>query len=535
MVASATSARDSTPTTELVAGGRGRRPGSPPNGRHPGRRFAAGPPGSRPGLGPVRSPAGFRSPARRPRKHAAATAVESRRSSRTASRCPERPGPAPRRQWCHGRRAVRPQRRTPRPETSSLKFAAAPPICRESRRRGGDSAGVERLPDRRAARPERPPSGGGETRVPARPRVAGLGRPPPPPRRRSGCRPFLRPFGRRPFPGDAGTRDPGPGGDRPRRGSCGAAPTASRRIPRHFVSPATSSSCGSTRPGNRRLRRTAGGFSTRSVAAARGGLKDDPRGQPEVPPRCTSTTPTRAPASRLRPDSPRSCPRLAVKFARAMSPRQTTRSSGPTWACQPVLQDHVVHLVDRAERPTEEVQRVDVAQMQIGPDPPRGCRRPAAPHVPRHRSQTVGAGSRPRRNPSRPGLKGLAELGLVDPLQPLPGHDVGGQRQDLQPTCVSCSAVVRPGSTSPRTRCAARRRTRARDRGRYRTCSTTTLMWRVGPGTHLCTWPCTFTQPSGTSRRGRCVSSSSGRPAMYNVLQTSSKPSRCAATVPSNS
>ena len=219
---------------------------------------------------------------------------------------------------CPGGRAVRPQRRTPRPETSSLKFAAAPPICRESRRRGGDSAGVERRRDARAGKASGrwPRSPASTAAPPVRlPAVLAAIRPPTLSRRR-----------RDPFPG--------PGGDRPRRGSCGAAPTASRRIPRHFVSPATSSSCGSTRPGNRRLRRTAGGFSTRSVAAARGGLKDDPRGQPGVPPRCTATTPTRAPASRLRPDSPRSRPRLAVKFARAMSPRQTTRSSGPTWACQ---------------------------------------------------------------------------------------------------------------------------------------------------------------------------------------------------------
>ena len=35
----------------------------------------------------------------------------------------------------------------------------------------------------------------------------------------------------------------------------------------------------------------------------------------------------------------------------------------------PALQDHAVHLVDGGERPTEEVQPVDVAQMQIGPHP----------------------------------------------------------------------------------------------------------------------------------------------------------------------
>ena len=81
-----------------------------------------------------------------------------------------------------------------------------------------------------------------------------------------------------------------------------------------------------------------------------------------------------------------------------------------------------------------------------------------------------------------------------------------------RPTCVSCCAVVRPGTRSPRTIDAARRRTAVSDRGRYRVCSTTTLMCRVPEGAHLCRCPCTFTQPSGTSRSGTCVNSSSGLP-----------------------
>ena len=69
---------DSTPATELVAGGEDA-------GRllrrrtvaTLGRRFAAGPPGAGQDSDPFRSPAGLHSPARQPQKHVAATAVES--------------------------------------------------------------------------------------------------------------------------------------------------------------------------------------------------------------------------------------------------------------------------------------------------------------------------------------------------------------------------------------------------------------------------------------------------------------------------
>ena len=103
------------------------------------------------------------------------------------------------------------------------------------------------------------------------------------------------------------------------------------------------------------------------------------------------------------------------------------------------------------------------------------------------------------------------------------------------PTCVNCSAVVRPGTRSPPAKAAARRRTAVSDLGRYSTCSTTTLMCRVPDGSHMCRCPCTFTQPSGTWRSGTCVRSSSGLPGAYTALKTSSKPSRCPPTVPSNS
>ena len=69
---------DSTPATELVAGGEDA--GQLLRRRTVatlGRRFAAGPPGAGQDSDPFRSPAGFRSPARQPQKHVAATAVES--------------------------------------------------------------------------------------------------------------------------------------------------------------------------------------------------------------------------------------------------------------------------------------------------------------------------------------------------------------------------------------------------------------------------------------------------------------------------
>ena len=48
-----------------------------------------------------------------------------------------------------------------------------------------------------------------------------------------------------------------------------------------------------------------------------------------------------------------------------------------------------------------------------------------------------------------PALEGLGELGLVDPLQLLPGHDVSGQPQVLESMFVSCFPLSTPAPSRP--------------------------------------------------------------------------------------
>ena len=77
----------------------------------------------------------------------------------------------------------------------------------------------------------------------------------------------------------------------------------------------------------------------------------------------------------------------------------------------------------------------------------------------------------------------LGDVGALRALV-MPERPRGPHRRPLASlACASCSAVVPPGISSPRTRQPARRRITVNGHGRYSSCSTDTLMCRVRPGT----------------------------------------------------